>query len=103
MLAPKPLPNIFSVVLNFSRAKAAFKSSTLIFKLGYSRVLLETGLVFLSSVVEKKLINNLYLFKSKNKLKRNGKNNVSSNFLKKLRFKLIPINLDNDKLLIKEF
>ncbi len=74
-----------------------------IFKLGYSRVLLETGLVFLDSVIKSNLINSLYLFKSNNKLGKDGKNNISSNFLKKLKFKPISINLNDDKLLIKEF
>ncbi len=74
-----------------------------IFKLGYSRVLLETGLIFLNSVIKNNLINSLYLFKSNNKLGVNGKNNISSNFLKKLKFKPISINLNDDKLLIKKF
>ena len=74
-----------------------------IYKLGYSRVLLETGLIFLNTVIKKKLINNLYLFKSNRNLKKNGKNNISSNFLKKIKLKPITINLNNDKLFIKEF
>ena len=74
-----------------------------IYKLGYSRVLLETGLNFLSTVIKSKLINNLYLFKSIQNLRRNGKNNISSNFLKKIRFKPISINLNDDKLFVKEF
>ena len=74
-----------------------------IYKLGYSRVLLETGLIFLNTVIKNKLINNLYLFKSNKNLGKNGKNNISSNFLKRINFKQISINLNNDKLLIKEF
>jgi len=74
-----------------------------IYKLGYSRVLLETGLIFLYTVIKNKLINNLYLFKSNKNLKKNGKNNISPNFLKKIKFKPISINLDGDKLFIKEF
>ena len=74
-----------------------------IYKLGYSRVLFETGLTFLSTVIKNKLINNLYLFKSNRNLRKNGKNNISTNFLKKIRFKLISINLNDDKLFIKEF
>ena len=74
-----------------------------IYKLGYSRVLLETGLIFLSTVVKNKLINNLYLFKNNRNLRKIGKNNVSPNFLKKIKFKPIPINLNSDKLFIKEF
>ncbi len=74
-----------------------------IFKLGYRRVLLETGLIFLNSIVENKLINDLYLFKSNENLKKKGRNNISPNFLKRIKFKQIPIDLDNDQLLFKKF
>jgi len=74
-----------------------------IYKLGYSRVLLETGLIFLSTVVKNKLINNLYLFKSNKNLRKIGKNKISPIFLKKIKFKPISINLNGDKLFIKEF
>ena len=74
-----------------------------IYKLGYSRVLLEAGLIFLNTVIKNKLVNNLYLFKSNQNLRKTGKNNFSPNFLKKIRFKPISINLNGDKLFIKEF
>ena len=74
-----------------------------IYKLGYSRVLIETGLNFLNTVIKNELINNLYLFKSNRNLKKIGKNNISSNFLKKIKLKPITINLNSDKLFIKEF
>ena len=74
-----------------------------IYKLGYSRVFLETGLTFLNTVIKNKLVNNLYLFKSNKNLKKNGKNNISPKFLKTIKFKPILINLNDDKLLIKEF
>ena len=66
---------------------------------GFNRILVESGLIFLNKLVENKFINNLYLFKSSEMLKKNGKNNTSSNILK--TFKLsnkIKVNLDNDKL-----
>ena len=74
-----------------------------IYKLGYSRILFETGLIFLNTVIKNKLINSLYLFKSNKNLRKIGKNNISPNFLKKIKFKPILINLNNDKLFIKEF
>ncbi len=74
-----------------------------IYKLGYSRALLETGLIFLNTMIKYKLINFLYLFKSKNKLIQHGKNNISPSFLKKIKFKPISINLNGDNLSIKEF
>ena len=74
-----------------------------IYKLGYSRVLLEAGLIFLNTIIKNKLVNNLYLFKSNQNLRKTGKNNFSPNFLKKIRFKPISINLNGDKLFVKEF
>ena len=74
-----------------------------IYKLGYSRVLLETGLIFLDTIIKNKLINNLYLFKSNINLSKIGKNNISPNFIKKIKFKPISMNLNGDKLFIKEF
>jgi len=74
-----------------------------IYNLGYSRILLETGLIFLRTIVKNKLINNLYLFKNNRDLRKVGKNNISPNFLKTIKFKPISINLNNDKLFIKEF
>ena len=74
-----------------------------IYKLGYSRVLLETGLIFLDTIIKNKLINNLYLFKSNINLRKIGKNNISPNFLKKIKLKPISINLSGDKLFIKKF
>tara|TARA_Y100000816_G_scaffold143741_1_gene101927 strand:+ start:815 stop:1879 length:1065 start_codon:yes stop_codon:yes gene_type:complete len=74
-----------------------------IYNLGYSRVFIETGLIFLETLIKNNLINNLYLFKSNYKLKKNGTNNISPNFLKKIKFKSISANLINDKLYMKEF
>ena len=74
-----------------------------IYKIGYSRILIETGLTFLNSLIKNKMINDLYIFKSNKKLGRNGKNNVKPNYLKKIRAKSITINLNGDILLKKEF
>tara|TARA_B100000963_G_scaffold10217_1_gene7981 strand:+ start:53 stop:1117 length:1065 start_codon:yes stop_codon:yes gene_type:complete len=74
-----------------------------ILKLGYPRILIESGLILINTLVRNKLINDLYLFKSNIKLKNSGKNNISPNFLKKFKFRPIQINLNNDKLFIKKF
>jgi diaminohydroxyphosphoribosylaminopyrimidine deaminase/5-amino-6-(5-phosphoribosylamino)uracil reductase len=74
-----------------------------IYKLGYSRILIETGLTFLNSLVENRLVNDLYIFKSNNNLKKNGKNNSTLKHLKNISPKLIPINLKDDKLYKKIF
>ncbi len=74
-----------------------------IYKMGYSRMLVETGLTFLNNLIKKKLIHELYIFKSNKKLGKNGKNNDTSNYLKRIHPKLLTINLNGDILFKKEF
>ena len=71
--------------------------------MGYGRILIEAGLTYLNNLLKNKLVNNLYIFKSDNKLGKNGKNNSSSRLLRNILPKLLTINLDGDKLLKKEF
>ena len=45
------------------------------------------------------MINNLYIFKSSIRLRKNGQNNASNEFLKKLKLKnKIKVNLNGDEL-----
>ena len=74
-----------------------------IYKMGYSRMFIETGLTFLQSLINNKIIDELFIFKSINKLGKKGKNNISINYLKKFSPKLLTINLNGDKLYNKEF
>ena len=74
-----------------------------IYKKGYSRMLVESGLTFLNSLIKNKMIHDFYIFKSDKKLGKYGKNNDTSNQLKKTHPKLLTINLNGDKLLKKEF
>ena len=74
-----------------------------IYKIGYSRMLIETGLTFLNSLIKNNLVDDLYIFKSSKKLGKNGKNNITPKYLKKIKSKLITINIDGDNLLKKEF
>ena len=74
-----------------------------IYKKGYSRVLIESGLTFLNNLIKNKLIHELYIFKSVKKLGKNGKNNDTINFLKKIFPKPLTINLNGDNLFKKEF
>ena len=68
-----------------------------IYKIGYSRILIETGLTFLNTLLKQKLINDMYIFKSNKNLKKFGKNNNSIEFLKKTKPKVVKINLKGDK------
>tara|TARA_Y100001970_G_scaffold290755_1_gene425614 strand:+ start:29 stop:1096 length:1068 start_codon:yes stop_codon:yes gene_type:complete len=64
-----------------------------------SRILVETGLIFLNNLLKKKLIKNLYLFQSSYKLGNKGLNNASNNILKKIRINnQIKVNLNGDKI-----
>ena len=74
-----------------------------IYKIGYSRMLVEAGLTFLNSLIKNKMIHDLYIFKTNKKLGKNGKNNDTSKHLKKIHAKLLTINLNGDKLLKKNF
>ena len=49
------------------------------------------------------MIHDLYIFRSKKKLGKKGKNNSTTKYLKKIHPKLLTINLNGDKLLKKEF
>ena len=74
-----------------------------IYKLGYARMLVETGLTFLNFLLRNKLVNDLYIFKSTTKLGNKGKNNSNIQILKNISKKQIMINLNGDKLYKKEF
>ena len=74
-----------------------------IYKMGYSRILVESGLTLLNHLIKNKLINDLYIFQTDNKLGKNGKNNDHCKYLKKISPKLLTIDLNNDKLFKIEF
>ena len=68
-------------------------------KYNKSRILVETGLIFLNNLLTNKLIKNLYLFKSSYKLGNKGSNNASNNILKKISMtNPIKVNLNGDKI-----
>jgi len=56
-------------------------------KFGFSRIFIETGLTFINYLLNKKLINNMYIFKTNTNLKKNGFNNASNRLLKQLKLK----------------
>ncbi len=70
-----------------------------LFKIGKRRLLIESGLIFLKTIINFRLVNHLYIFKSNRKLKKDGNNNVKITGLFKLsNSKKIRINLDDEKL-----
>ena len=68
-------------------------------KYTYSRILVESGLIFLNQLIKNKLIFNLYVFQSSTNLGKNGFNNISSDFIRKIKLNnRIQVNLNGDKL-----
>ena len=55
-----------------------------IYKFGYTRMLIESGLTFLNILLKNKVIHDLYIFKSNKNLGKNGKNNDTAKYLKKI-------------------
>ncbi len=74
-----------------------------IYRMGYARILFETGLTFLNFLLRNRMINELFIFKSSKKLGEIGKNNTSIKYLRKINPKLLTINLNGDKLFRKNF
>ena len=111
---------IFIITSNFKSKKISFfkkKGAKIIFiknlntksdfislfkilkKYGYNRILTESGLIFLNTLINNKLISNLYVFQSSKKLGRTGFNNTTNKFIKKMNFnKKISVNLGGDNL-----
>ena len=72
-----------------------FKS---LIKMNFSRIFVEAGLTFLNFLIKNELIDNIYIFKTKNNLKRDGFNNTSNKLLKKIMLKnKLKVYLDEDK------
>ena len=68
-------------------------------KLGYNRLLIESGLVFLNTLLKYKLIFNMFVFKSTIHLFNKGSNNTTNLYIKKLKLNnKIKVNLDKDYL-----
>jgi len=92
------------IILNSLKYKEDFyELYKKIYKIGYSRLLVETGLTFLNNLIKNNIINDLYIFKTNINLNKNGKNNDTSLYLKKSFPKQLTINLNGDKLFKKNF
>ena len=69
-----------------------------LYQIGYTRILVESGLTFLNFLIKNKMMNDLYIFKTNSNLGEKGKNNDTSAYLKKKFSKQVTINLNDDKL-----
>jgi len=71
-------------------------------ELGFSRILLESGLSLTSNFLKEKLIDNLIVFISKKSLGKNGLRNMKKNlnyFTKRKKKKIVKVNLFKEKLI----
>ena len=70
-------------------------------KLGFNRILVESGITFLNQVLQFNMIKNIYLFKSSVNLGSNGRNNLNPILIKKFKISKknkVKINLNQDSL-----
>ena len=68
-------------------------------KMGYNRIFIETGFTFLDLMLKFDYINNLYLFKSSSKLKKFGQNLATHKLIKNIKVKdRVKVNLNGDNL-----
>jgi diaminohydroxyphosphoribosylaminopyrimidine deaminase/5-amino-6-(5-phosphoribosylamino)uracil reductase len=70
-------------------------------QLGFNRILIESGIKYISEVLKHKLIKNFYLFKSPFVIKNVGKNNSNPHLIKKLKITIknkVKVNLNGDSL-----
>lgn len=67
--------------------------------LGYNRLLVESGLVLLNTLLNYKLIFNMFIFKSSNRLLNEGFNNTTNIYIKKLKLNnKVKVNLGSNHL-----
>ena len=82
------------VKLNMKNINDYKKIFKLLNKFGYSRIFVESGLVFLNFLISNNFVNNLYVFKSNYRLGKFGSNNCSNKMIKNIKLKKkIKVNL----------
>ena len=76
-----------------------FRSFT---KLNFSRIFIESGLTFINFLINNKLLNNIYIFKTNTNLNTNGFNNSSNKLIKKIKLKnKLKVYLDSDNVYLE--
>ncbi len=88
------------IFLNNLKTKKDFKKLFKIIKnLGYNRLLVESGLVLLNTLIRYRLIFNMFVFKSSNLLLNKGFNNTTNSYIKKLKLNnKVKVNLGSNYL-----
>ena len=99
-------PNIFfpndkdvvSFIKNFDQRYDKKLSS----KLNFSRVFVESGLTLVNFLINNKLLNNIYIFKTDTNLNKNGFNNSSNKLIKKIKLKnKLQVYLNSDSVYLE--
>ena len=76
-----------------------FRSFT---KLNFSRIFVESGLTFINYLINNKLLNNIYIFKTNINLNKNGFNNSSNKLIKKIKLKnKLKVYLNNENVYLE--
>ena len=71
-------------------------------KQNFSRILIESGLTFINFLINNKLLNNIYIFKTNGNLRKNGFNNSSNKLIKKIKLKnKLKVFLNNDNVYLE--
>ena len=91
--------NVTIVYNQMNTNKDYYSIFFLLKKKGFSRMLIESGLTFLNFLISETLLNNVYVFLSKEKLSNNGCNNSKNDLIKKLKLNnRLKVNLFNNNL-----
>ena len=94
--------SLFKISLNIKGGIDLKKALVKTKKLGFSRILLESGITLTTDFLKEKLVDDFKLFISSKNLKKNGKGNIKKYFKSFLKGKMNEIervNLFGDKLL----
>ena len=76
-----------------------FRSFT---KLNFSRIFVESGLTLINFLINNKLLNNIYIFKTNTNLNKNGFNNSSNKLIKKIKLKnKLKVYLNSDSVYLE--
>ena len=88
------------ILINSLKKKDDFYNlMNILLKKGYNRILCETGITFLNSLLRNKLIYNLFIFKSDKKLGKLGYNSSSIDYIKKVNLSnKVKVNLKGESL-----
>ena len=82
---------------SFDKKKDFIKLLDIISKKGYSRIFVESGVVFLNFLNKNKFLDNLFIFQSSLKLKKKGSNKLDKNFIRQISQKnRINVNLNGN-------